>query len=155
MDPSFRCEASDIEHQLFGYITCLTSRVNFGAHVGQRSVVENLGHRVANAAHDDPGTAVLLIDTFLTFAVSRFTRARQRRQRTIDEANHRTDCDLLRVFGEIVTAVATLLAVDEAAVLQVQQDEFQELVRNCLLPRKRRNQKGAAAVVTRQVIQSS
>ncbi len=63
--------------------------------------------------------------------------------------------DLIRRLREIVSATPALLARNQAATLERQQEQFEKLLRNGLLPGKLCNERRPASVVAGKGVQSA
>src|SRR3984885_4658410 len=86
--------------------------------------------RLAHIAHEKPDSASALVVTLLAAPVCRLTCARQRSERSFDRAQHLSGGDQRRRLRKKIPATASLSAVQEAVVLQLQENEFQEAARN-------------------------
>ena len=109
-----------------------------GCGVGERRPVENARGFVADLLKDAADGAVLFRDALFARRVRGLADARDERERTVEGADDVADADLFGRASELVAAVRALAAVDEAAMLQRQQDVLEELLRNRFLSRRGR-----------------
>jgi hypothetical protein len=119
----------------------------------ERGFVKDSSHRVADLLHDHSSPAESVIGALVTLAVGGFAGAGQRRQRTFDQADDVADGDFGRRFGQHVPAALAFLAGDESLAFEIEEDIFEELLRDCFFRRDFCNECRPLAVVSGQRVE--
>ena len=91
---------------------------DFAVHVGERSVVEDPGCRVANFFHRDPHAAGLFVHTFCAGHIGRLADTRYGSQRPIQYADNFAEGNVCGPASEKISAALAFLAFDDAVPLQ-------------------------------------
>src|SRR5712692_1144788 len=98
----------------------------------ERGAVEDLGGSVADLLHDRAGRAGLDVVALTALHEGRLAHARQRRQRAVEHANHLSERDFARRLPERVAAAFSFLALKQPVILELEENELEELLRNLL-----------------------
>ena len=113
----------------------------------ERRPVENPRGFVADLLKHTTNRAILFGDAFLTRRVRGLADARDERERTVERADDVANADLVRWATELVAAVRSFAAVDEAAMLQRDQNILEELLRDRFLFGKVADEHRSASVL--------
>src|SRR5437879_90072 len=93
---------------------------------GQRGAVEDSRGFVTDLLKQAPDGAVAFRHAFLARCVSGLADAGHEGQWPVERANHVANADLLGSAAELITPVWSFAAVDQAAMLEGEQDVLQE-----------------------------
>jgi len=99
--------------------------------VGQRVIVEDGGGGVAHAPEHLADGAGRLVAAVVAAPIGGLADAQDRGQRTIDNAHDLAEGDRSGIAGEQVAAVLAAPAVQDTVMLEIEQDELEELLRQC------------------------
>ena len=113
----------------------------------ERGAVEDPRGFVADLLKDAPDGALVLRHAFLAGRIRRLADAGDEGERAVERADDFADADAIRRSPELIAAVRALLALDQAAVLEVEEDVLEELLRDPFLFGEVANQNGAVAVL--------
>jgi hypothetical protein len=94
----------------------------------QRGAVEDSRGFVADLLKYAPDGAVALCHAFLARRVGGLADAGHEGQRPLEGPNHVANADLLRCAAKLVAPVWSFAAVDQAAMLEGEQDVLQEFL---------------------------
>src|SRR4030095_2102404 len=127
-------------HQCFelayGYSVYLSHNIR------QTCVVKNVCDRVPHLFHHQSNPAGPLIFAFITRNIGRLTDAWHWSQRPVQDSNHSTQLDSLRLSPQKIAATLSFLALEHPMILELKKYEFQKLLGNAFLFGELRNQNG-------------
>src|SRR5262245_35187937 len=112
----------------------------------ERGAVENSGRLVADLLEDAADGAISFRHAFLAGRIGGLADARDEGERSVQRADDLADADLVGGAAQLVAAAGPLAAVDEAAVLEGEEDVLEELLRDRFLLGKVADEHGSAAM---------
>lgn len=91
-------------------------------------MIEDPSNRIADCAHYVlyGTTRLIRIGTIAAFLVRRLADAADWRQRTIEYAYDLTECDLVRLFNQVISSVDPTSARDESSSFECEKNLLQE-----------------------------
>ncbi len=150
---------SDVIHERF---LAVRFGVDFGAGVvdaaadlGEGGLVKDSGDGVADFAHDHAGTAGSDVDALVALAEGGFAGAGEGGEGAFHDADDGTERDVFGRLGEGVAAAFALLAFDEAFAFEVEEDIFEEVLRDGFVFGDFGDEGGACAVGSREGVEGS
>jgi hypothetical protein len=119
---------------------------------GQRNVVQHRCHGVANLLHNEASLAAVFVHALGTSAVSRFADAGQRRERTVNRPNDRSNGDRCGWKRQIISAAFAFAAVHQPGMTRLGKNSFEELAGDGLLASDNRGADKSTIVFPRQAV---
>ena len=101
--------------------------------IGDGAFVENVPGRVSHLGEDPADLAVPLALAVVAAPIGHFGQTRQRRDRSVDDAENAAEGDLRRVLEKLIAAELAAPADQDAVALQVEKDLLEKLLRDRLL----------------------
>lgn len=129
--------------------------IDAAADLGEGGLVEDSGDGVADFAHDHTGATDADVDAFVAFAEGGFAGAGEGGEGAFHDSDDGAEGDVFGGLGEGVAAAFALLAFDEAFAFEVEEDVFEEILRDGFVFGDFGDEGGACAVGAREGVEGS
>jgi hypothetical protein len=119
-------------------------------------VIEDCHNSFLNFPHQEPGSASTRRVMAIRACVSvSFTDARERYDRTVDNTDDGTDRYPVRRIPEVVAALRSALTLQDASVLQFEENRLKKACRGIRMSRNMLDQDRTLSILTRQEVKRS
>ena len=96
-------------------------------------MIEDVRRGVADLFHRPPHAARRFVNALFTSSIGRLADARHKRKWAVKDTNNLADGDVGRLAPQGIAPASSLLALQQAVTLQVEENGFEKLLRNPLL----------------------